>query len=120
MTHLAQMHLHRPEKGWQSAITIGSGLVALTAFLAFILVERTAKNPIVPFSLFFDRNQLATSAATFLTGGVTFTVAVLIALYVQNIPLVPQRTHDPRQPSAASGVKTGTLSKPRADPVGLQ
>jgi EmrB/QacA subfamily drug resistance transporter len=74
-----------PEKGWQSAATIGSGLVALAAFVAFVAVERTAENPIVPFSLFFDRNRLATFAATFLTGGVTFTVAVLIALYVQNI-----------------------------------
>jgi EmrB/QacA subfamily drug resistance transporter len=74
-----------PEKGWLSAITLGSGLVALAAFLAFALVERMAENPIVPFSLFFDRNRMATFAATFLTGGVTFTMAVLIALYVQNI-----------------------------------
>jgi Na+/melibiose symporter-like transporter len=50
-----------------------------------VAVERTAENPIVPFSLFFDRNRLATFAATFLTGGVTFTVAVLIALYVQTM-----------------------------------
>ena len=74
-----------PEKGWLSAITLGSSLVALAAFVAFALVERTAENPIVPFSLFFDRNRMATFAAMFLTGGVTFTMAVLIALYVQNI-----------------------------------
>ena len=73
------------EKGWLSAITLGSGLVALAAFVAFAVVERTAKNPIVPFSLFFDRNRVATFAATFFTGGVTFTMAVLIALYVQTI-----------------------------------
>ena len=74
-----------PEKGWLSAITLGSGLVAPAAFVAFAVVERTAENPIVPFSLFFDRNRLATFTATFLTGGVTFTMAVLIALYVQTI-----------------------------------
>ncbi|WP_375488797.1 MFS transporter [uncultured Mycobacterium sp.] len=74
-----------PEKGWQSATTIGSGLVALTAFLAFAVVERTAENPIVPFNLFFDRNRLATLAAMFLSGGVMFTLIVLVALYVQNI-----------------------------------
>jgi hypothetical protein len=33
------------------------------------LVEHTAENPIVPFSLFFDGNQLGTFATTFLTGG---------------------------------------------------
>ena len=74
-----------PEKGWLSATTIGSGLVALAAFVAFAVVERTAENPIVPFSLFFDRNRLATFAAMFLTGGVSFTLTVLVALYVQTI-----------------------------------
>ncbi|MGO9929803.1 MAG: MFS transporter [Mycobacterium sp.] len=77
--------LRGPEKGWLSAITLGSGLVALAAFVAFALVERTAENPIVPFSLFCDRNRMATFAAISLTGGVTFTMAVLIGLYVQNI-----------------------------------
>ena len=36
-----------PEKGWLSAITLGSGLVALAAFVAFAVLERTAENPIV-------------------------------------------------------------------------
>jgi Major Facilitator Superfamily len=74
-----------PQKGWLSATTIGAGLVALAAFVAFVVVERTAENPIVPFSLFFDRNRLATFAAMFLTSGVGFTLTVLIALYVENI-----------------------------------
>jgi MFS family permease len=52
-----------PEKGWQSAITISSGLVAVAAFVAFAIVERRAENPVVRFSLFFDRNRLATFAA---------------------------------------------------------
>lgn len=74
-----------PEKGWISAITIGSGLVAVAAFLAFVGLERTAENPLVPLDLFFDRNRLATFAAMFLGGGVLFTLTVLIALYVQDI-----------------------------------
>jgi EmrB/QacA subfamily drug resistance transporter len=74
-----------PEKGWLSAPTIGSGVVALGAFAAFVLVERTAENPIVPFDLFFDRNRLATFATIFLAGGVLFSLMVLVTLYVQNI-----------------------------------
>jgi hypothetical protein len=74
-----------PEKGWLSVTTIGSGVVALAAFVAFAVVERTAENPVVPFSLFFDRNRLATFAAMFLAGGVIFTLILLVALYVQNI-----------------------------------
>lgn len=74
-----------PEQGWASVVTIGSGLVAAAAFVAFIVVERTAANPVVPFSLFRDRNRLATFAAMFLAHGVIFTLTVLVALYVQNI-----------------------------------
>src|ERR1700736_6655464 len=74
-----------PEKGWISFTTIGSGVVALAAFVAFAMVERTAENPIVPFDLFFDRNRLATFVAIFLGGGVLFTLTVLIGLYVQDI-----------------------------------
>ena len=73
------------EHGWLSAITLGSGLVALAAFAAFALVERTAENPIMPLSLFSDRNRMATFATLFVTGGVTFTVTVVIGLYVQNV-----------------------------------
>ena len=68
-----------PEKGWLSAITLGSGLVAMTAFVAFLVVERTAENPIVPFSLFSDRNRLATFATMFLVRGISFAITVVIA-----------------------------------------
>src|ERR1700712_4223281 len=74
-----------PEKGWQSPLTLGSGLAALVFFTAFIYVERTAVNPVVPFSLFRERNRVATFAAVFLAGGVMFTLTVLIGLYVQDI-----------------------------------
>ncbi|MGH3561482.1 MAG: MFS transporter, partial [Mycobacterium sp.] len=74
-----------PEQGWISTITIGSGVVAAAAFVAFALVERTAENPIVPLNLFLDRNRLATFAAVFMAGGVMFTLTVIIGLYVQDI-----------------------------------
>ncbi len=41
-----------PEQGWSSVTTMGLGLVAVTSLVAFVLVERTAQNPIVPLSLF--------------------------------------------------------------------
>jgi EmrB/QacA subfamily drug resistance transporter len=74
-----------PEQGWISTVTIGSGVVAAAAFVAFALVERTAENPVVPLNLFFDRNRLATFAAIFLAGGAMFTLTVIIGLYVQEI-----------------------------------
>lgn len=74
-----------PENGWLAPWTLLAGAVAATAAVAFILVERTAVNPVVPFRLFADRNRLATFAAIFLAGGVMFTLTVLIGLYVQDI-----------------------------------
>jgi len=74
-----------PEMGWMSPLTIGSVLAAAVFFGAFLFVERTAKNPVVPLSLFRDRNRVATFAAVFLAGGVMFTLTVLIGLYVQDI-----------------------------------
>lgn len=74
-----------PESGWASAATVGSGLVFLVTLVAFLVVERTADNPIVPLNLFRDRDRVATFAAMFLVRGVGFTLTVIIALYVQNI-----------------------------------
>ena len=74
-----------PENGWLSSSSLIAGLVAVVSFIAFVVVERTAVNPVVPFSLFRDRNRLATFCAIFLAGGVMFTLTVLIGLYVQDI-----------------------------------
>jgi EmrB/QacA subfamily drug resistance transporter len=74
-----------PEHGWLKPLTIGSGVAALAFLIAFLYVERTADNPVVPFDLFKDRNRVATFAAVFLAGGVMFTLTVLIGLYVQDI-----------------------------------
>jgi EmrB/QacA subfamily drug resistance transporter len=73
------------EHGWLSAVTLGSSLASMAAFVAFILVERTAENPIVPLSLFSDRNRMATFATMFFYGGLIFALTVVIGLYVQNV-----------------------------------
>ncbi|RDH74853.1 MFS transporter [Mycolicibacterium moriokaense] len=74
-----------PEQGWLSPVTLVSVAAAGVFFIAFVIVERSAENPVVPFELFKDRNRLATFAAIFLAGGVLFTLTVCIGLYVQDI-----------------------------------
>ena len=74
-----------PENGWLTPLTIGSGIAALVFLVAFVFVERSAENPVVPFELFTERNRVATFAAIFLAGGVMFTLTVLIGLYVQDV-----------------------------------
>ena len=41
-----------PENGWLEPITIGSLVAAAVFLIAFLIVERTAENPVVPFDLF--------------------------------------------------------------------
>ncbi|OBJ71318.1 MFS transporter, partial [Mycobacterium sp. 1274756.6] len=74
-----------PVSGWLSPVTLGLGAVAAVCGIAFIIAERSAANPVVPFELFYDRNRLAVFGAIFLAGGVLFTLTVLIGLYVQDI-----------------------------------
>jgi hypothetical protein len=64
---------------------IGAGVAAAVFFLAFLLVERTAPNPLVPFAVFDDRNRVTTFVALFLAGGVMLTLTVMIGLLVQDV-----------------------------------
>ncbi len=74
-----------PPRGWVDPWVIGAGAIALFFFGAFLLVERRAEHPIVPFSVFDNRNRVATFVCLFLAGGVMLTVTVIIGLYVQDV-----------------------------------
>ncbi|MGN6335160.1 MFS transporter [Mycobacterium sp.] len=74
-----------PAEGWLSATTVASGVVALAALMAFVVVERKTANPIVPLDLFFDRNRLATFAGMFLAGGAMMTLVLLVAVYAESM-----------------------------------
>lgn len=74
-----------PDRGWDSPYTIVSLIAAAALLIAFLFVERTAENPVLPFSLFTDRNRVATFAAIFMAGGVLFTLTITIGLYMQDL-----------------------------------
>lgn len=74
-----------PELGWTSPAVIGGLLLGLVLLGAFLLVERGADNPLLPFSLFTDRDRVATFVAIFFAGAVMFSLAAFVALFVQDI-----------------------------------
>ncbi|WP_169847186.1 MFS transporter [Rhodococcus triatomae] len=74
-----------PELGWTSPFVIGSFVVGLVLFAAFLIVERGAENPLLPFSLFTDKNRVATFVSIFFAGAVMFSLAAFVALFVQDI-----------------------------------
>ncbi len=69
-----------PPRGWVDPWVIGAGVASALFFLAFLVVERTADHPIVPFSVFDNRNRVMTFISLFLAGGVMLTATVMIGL----------------------------------------
>ena len=74
-----------PPQGWLSPWVIGAGVAAAVLLMAFLGVERTAENPLVPFAVFDDRNRVMTFASLFMAGGVMLTLTVMIGLLVQDV-----------------------------------
>lgn len=72
-----------PPLGWINPWIFGAAAATVLLFGGFLLVERTADHPLVPLSLFTDRNRVMTFVSLFLAGGVLLTLTVMIGLYVQ-------------------------------------
>jgi EmrB/QacA subfamily drug resistance transporter len=74
-----------PDVGWGSAQTIGllAGAVVLAA--AFVAIERRAKAPLVPFSIFRLRTLTGANVVGILTGASLFSMFFFISLYMQNV-----------------------------------
>jgi len=74
-----------PPRGWVDPWVIGAGVAAVLLGVAFLLVERRADNPLVPLTMFNDRNRVMTFVSLFLAGGVMLSLTVMIGLYVQDV-----------------------------------
>jgi len=74
-----------PPRAWVDPWVIGAGVAAILLGIGFFIVERSADNPLVPLSLFGNRNRVATFTCLFMAGGVLLTLTVMIGLYVQDV-----------------------------------
>ena len=74
-----------PPRAWVDPWVFGAAVAAAVFFVAFLIVERSAENPLVPFSVFDNRNRVMTFISLFLAGGVLLTLTVMIGLYVQDV-----------------------------------
>ncbi|MBB3097312.1 EmrB/QacA subfamily drug resistance transporter [Actinoplanes campanulatus] len=91
MTALVWGVISAPEHGWQSARTIGGFLVALVALTGFILWERRVAEPMLPLSLFGDRNfrgaSLSLVLLSFSAGGVMLAITQYLQFVLGYEPL---------------------------------
>ncbi|MFF0814209.1 MFS transporter [Rhodococcus sp. NPDC003318] len=74
-----------PEMGWARPPVLVGLIGGVVLLVAFLLVERRAENPLLPFSLFRNRDRVATFIAIALVGMVMFSLAPFVALFVQDI-----------------------------------
>jgi EmrB/QacA subfamily drug resistance transporter len=74
-----------PPTGWVNPWVIGAAIATVVLFAAFLFEERRAEFPLVPLSLFRNRNRVATFASLFLAGGVMLALSVMIGLYIQDV-----------------------------------
>ena len=74
---LLALSLGGQEFPWGSMQVIGLFALAAVGVVAFILVERRAKEPILPFDLFQNRTYVIGNAAALLIAGVAFFGAIL-------------------------------------------
>ncbi len=74
-----------PALGWVDPWVIGAAVAAIVFFVAFLLDERGADNPLVPLSIFDNRHRVASFVAYFMAGGVMLTLSVMIGLLVQDV-----------------------------------
>ena len=72
-----------------SSISLPLGSLSLIlgglALTAFVIVERQAANPILPFVLFDNRSRVAALVAIFFASMIMMCMAVFISLYLQGI-----------------------------------
>ena len=71
--------------GWDSARIVSLLIVAATGLVAFVLVERRVREPMVDFTLFRSRTFVGTNAVAFIVSFAMLAMFFFTALYMQNI-----------------------------------
>jgi EmrB/QacA subfamily drug resistance transporter len=70
---------------WGSGQILGLAVVAVVTLVAFVFVERRAAEPILPLSIFANRNFAVISAIGFLLGFTMFAAINYLPLYQQTV-----------------------------------
>ena len=85
-----------PGRGWRDAIVVAAAIAGVVAFVTFLLVERRARNPIVPLSLFRSRSFTGANILTLL-----LYAALSGALFLLPFNLIQVQHDTPAQAGAA-------------------
>jgi EmrB/QacA subfamily drug resistance transporter len=74
-----------PNVGWRTARTILLLIISGALLVAFLVIERTVAEPLMPFRIFRVRTVAGANVVGALLGGVIFANFFLLTLYVQRV-----------------------------------
>ncbi len=74
-----------PDHGWGTGWTLSRLALAVLLLAAFLVIERRARNPLMPFAIFRVRTLAGANVAGLLLGAVTFSNFFVLTLYVQQV-----------------------------------
>ncbi|MDF0531607.1 MFS transporter [Tsukamurella sp. 8F] len=72
-------------EGWSRPSVVIAFALAAVCLVMFLVVERGTRNPILPFSLFRNRNRVATMIAILICGAVIPTMGFYVSLTFQQV-----------------------------------
>ncbi|WP_053226044.1 MDR family MFS transporter [Solirubrobacter soli] len=70
---------------WNSAQVLAAGAIGIVGLAVFALLERHAREPLLPLDLFRGRTFSVSTAAALLIGGVLFGITIYVPVYVQRV-----------------------------------
>jgi EmrB/QacA subfamily drug resistance transporter len=73
------------DAGWASTQTIGLLALSVALIVAFVAVELRTKHPIMPLTIFRNRNVASADAVALLVGASLFSMFFFISLYLQQV-----------------------------------
>ncbi|MFQ6398193.1 MFS transporter [Nocardia sp. KC 131] len=74
-----------PGFGWNDPLIVGSLVAGVVGLFVFVFAERRVENPLLPWSLFDDRDRVTTFAAILLASGLFAATTYFAGLFVQNV-----------------------------------
>jgi EmrB/QacA subfamily drug resistance transporter len=70
--------------GWGDALTIVTAVAGVVLLVAFVVVERRAREPLMPLELFRNRNRASANLLLLLLGGTIFGAFFFVTQFLQN------------------------------------